>query len=121
MAPAFVDHCLELLGAVGAARARRMFGGHGLYLDELFVAIVTGDALYLKVDTLTRARFEAAGARPFVHESALRRVVLGFWTVPEAAMDSPAAMAPWARLAKDAAVRARARPAGSARRRGVRA
>lgn len=120
MGAAFVDHCLELLGAVGAARARRMFGGHGLYLDELFVAIVADDALYLKVDALTRARFESAGARPFVYESAGRRVALGFWTAPDAAMDSPAAMAPWVRRARDAAVRARARPADGARRRGMR-
>jgi DNA transformation protein len=98
-----------------------MFGGHGLYLDELFVAIVADDTLYLKVDALTRARFETAGARPLVYESAGRRVALGFWTAPETAMDSPAAMAPWIRLATDAAVRARARPAGSARQRSVRA
>jgi TfoX/Sxy family transcriptional regulator of competence genes len=26
----FADYCLELLSALGSARARRMFGGHGL-------------------------------------------------------------------------------------------
>mgnify|MGYP000287609516 CR=1 FL=1 len=31
---------LELLAPLGRARARRMFGGHGLYVDDLFVAIV---------------------------------------------------------------------------------
>ena len=34
----FVAHCLELLGSVGSARSRRMFGGHGFYVDDLFIA-----------------------------------------------------------------------------------
>ena len=38
----FVDLCRELLSPAGAVRAKRMFGGHGLYVDDLFVAIVTG-------------------------------------------------------------------------------
>ena len=35
---ALVDHALELLAPLGAARARRMFGGWGVYLDDLFVS-----------------------------------------------------------------------------------
>ena len=32
---------------------------------------------------------------------------MGYWTVPDEALDSPAAMAPWARLAIDCALRNR--------------
>ena len=45
-----VDHCLELLAPMGEARARRMFGGYGLTLDGLFLAIIAFDRLYLKAD-----------------------------------------------------------------------
>ena len=31
------DHCLELLAPLGRVRSRRMFGGHGLYVDDLFI------------------------------------------------------------------------------------
>lgn len=105
---AFAAYCVELLGALGSARSRRMFGGHGLYVDDLFVALVIGGQLYLKVDAETRPRFEAASCRPFVYGKADQRVALSYWSAPDAATESPAAMLPWARLAQAAALRARA-------------
>jgi DNA transformation protein len=103
---AFAAYCVELLGALGSARSRRMFGGHGLYVDDLFVALVIGAQLYLKVDAETRPRFEAAGCRPFVYGKAEQVVALSYWSAPEEATESPAAMLPWARLAQAAALRA---------------
>jgi DNA transformation protein len=84
-----------------------MIGGHGLYLYDLFVAIVAADRLYLKVNASTRPSFEAAGCEPFVYQSRGRTVELGFWSVPAEAMDSAATMLPWARLAAQAALTAR--------------
>ena len=40
VANAWVAHCLELLSTQGRARARRMFGGHGFYIDDLFVGLL---------------------------------------------------------------------------------
>jgi DNA transformation protein len=107
-APAFVAHCLELLAPLGAVRARAMFGGHGLYVDDLFVALIAFERLYLKVDAMTRPRFEAAGCSPFVYEGKGTPVTMSYWTAPPEALDSPALMLPWARLALQAAVAARA-------------
>lgn len=104
----FIDHCLELMAAQGRPRARRMFGGHGLYLDDLFVAIVASDQLYLKTDAATRERFAAAGGVPFTYARGGKTASLGFHTVPPEAMESPPAMQPWLRLAVQAAVAARA-------------
>ena len=104
----FVAHCLELLGSVGAARSRRMFGGHGLYVDDLFIGLIAFERLYLKADTLTRASFEAAGCQPFVYDGAGKSVTMAYFSAPEEAMESPPLMQPWARLALAAALRARA-------------
>ena len=95
----------ELLARLGAVRTRAMFGGHGVYLDELFVAIVVGEMLYLKADAMTAARFQAAGSEPFVYESRGRKTTMSFWRAPAQALESPAAMAPWGRLAMEAAAR----------------
>lgn len=100
----FVAHCVELLAPLGSVRSKRMFGGHGLYLDEHFVAILTRERLYLKTDASTQTQFEAAGCEPFVYEGGGRTVQLGFWTVPAEALESSALMAPWARLAMQAAL-----------------
>jgi len=106
--PGLVDHCLELLSSVGRARSRRMFGGHGLYIDDLFVALIAQDRLYLKVDPENRPRFEAMGCEPFVYNTKTGEVALGYWSAPPEAMESPALMQPWARLSLQAALRAAA-------------
>lgn len=111
MAPAdreFVTHCLELLAPLGAARSRRMFGGHGLYVDELFIALIAFERLYLKVDAQTRPAFEAAGCAPFVYDGKGQSITMSYFSAPEQAIESPQEMLPWARLALGAALRARA-------------
>jgi len=108
----FATHCVELLSPLGPARFRRMFGGHGFYVDDVFIALSFADRLYLKADAQTRPRFEAAGCEPFVYDGAGKQVTIGYWTAPEEAMESPMLMLPWARLAMEAALRARnAKPA----------
>ena len=116
--PAFVSHCVELLQPLGTVRTKRMFGGWGLYVDEIFIAIVAFERLYLKVNDTTRAAFEAEGCKPFVYDSKTGSVALGYWTAPADALDSPALMQPWARRALQAALAARAaKPAAPARKR----
>ena len=105
---AFAEYCAELLSGLGSVRVKRMFGGHGIYIDDLFMAIVVGETLYLKTDAQTVAKFEAAGCQPFTYTAkGNRHVSLGYRAAPAEAMDSPALMQPWARLALAAALRAR--------------
>ena len=106
--PELVAHCLELLAPLGAVRVRRMFGGHGFYIDELFVALIAGERLFLKTDAQTRPLFEAAGCVPFVYDAAGKSVSLSYFSAPDDAMESPPLMEPWARHALSAALRARA-------------
>ena len=113
MSTALVDHCLELLAPLGAVRARRMFGGHGLYCDDLFFALIA-DRLYLKADALSQPAFVAAGCEPFIYNARSQAVSMGYWSVPADAMESPALMQPWARQALAAALRANAAKASAA-------
>ena len=109
-------HSAELLSPLGAVKIRRMFAGQGLYVDDLFIAIIFADRLYLKSDNETRAAFEAAGGEPFIYDGAGKTVTTSYRTVPADAMESPALMQPWARLAMAAALRARASKPNSTRR-----
>ena len=114
--PELVAHCFELLAALGQPRGRRMFGGHGFYVDDHFIALLADDTLYLKTDDHNRAAFEAAGSRPFAFTAPDgKRSVMSYWSAPEDAMESPAQMLPWARLAMASALRAAAlkRPAAA--------
>ncbi|MEO5686030.1 MAG: TfoX/Sxy family protein [Burkholderiaceae bacterium] len=106
----FVSHCQELLSPLGRTSSRRMFGGHALYIDDLCMALIIQDTLYLKVDDTHRALFEKAGCRPFTYAGKNDEVhVMSYYTAPDEAMESPAEMMPWARRALAAAVAARAK------------
>ena len=110
-----VLHCLELMAPLGVPPARRMFGGHGVDVDDLFIALIAYGRLYLKADVATRSLFEAAGCEPFTYEAKgkAQSVSLSYFSAPDEAMESPDQMQPWARLALESALRAR-RPAPSA-------
>ena len=83
--------------------ARRMFGGWGLHIDGLTIAIVTnlgaGDKLWLKADDETRGRFEDAGCERFAYgmrrgnDGATVERSMNYYSAPEDAMDSVHAMA----------------------------
>jgi DNA transformation protein len=111
----FTTHCLELLGSLGAMRARRMFSGQGIYADDVFVALIFDERLFLKTDSQTRERFNAAGGVPFSFAKQGETIATAYLTAPDDAMESPALMQPWARLALEAALRARAAKLPSAR------
>ena len=113
MASRFVAHLLDLLDGpatrgLGRPSARAMFGGHGLYLDDLMVGLVADEVLYLKTDAVTRARFEDVGSRPFEFQSRARTmpVVMSYWEAPADAFDDVDALREWLTLAHGAARRA---------------
>ena len=101
----FIAWLHELLDPLGHVTTRAMFGGHGLYLDGIIVGIVDDGRLYLKADAISEPLFAAAGCAAFVYPGRNGPMAMSYWTVPDEAMDSAAAMAPWARLAKEAAAR----------------
>ncbi len=114
----FVEHCLDLFQPLGPVSWRRMFGGWGFWMGGDFFALVAGERLFLKADEETRPLFEAQGAEPFVYarrdrpgRSGGRDVSLSYFSAPDAALDDPESMLPWARRAVEAARRARARRA----------
>lgn len=88
-------------------RARRMFGGHGFYADDLFIAVLVDGMFHLKTSADTRAVFEAQGLPPWVYHREGKPVTMGFHPVPEAALEEAEALRPWARLALQAALSAR--------------
>jgi DNA transformation protein len=101
----FVDYLRELFAPAGHVGVRRMFGGDGFYIDGLFCALAWDGQLFLKVDDTTRATFVAAGCAPFVYLGQEQPVEMSYWTVPEAALESAEDMAPWLRMAVEAAGR----------------
>lgn len=96
---------LDQLEEFGDVTAKSMFGGVGLYHNDLFFGILAGDVLYLKADDRTRATFERAGSKPF-KPYADRAGTMQYYAVPVGVLESPVELARWARGAVAAATRA---------------
>jgi hypothetical protein len=71
-----------------------MFGGHGLRIDGLFVALMAFDRLYLKVDDISQPHLEAAVCEPFTYtgKGKGKPITMSYWTVPPQAMEAPIGM-----------------------------
>jgi len=104
----FVNHVSELLAPAGHVVTKRMFGGHGIYIDGLFMAIIAWDELYLKADDISKAAFDAESCAPFVYSKDGKEMTMNYRRAPDEAMDAPHLMLPWARRAVEAALRSRA-------------
>ena len=120
---AFADSVLGSLLPLGPVRARAMFGGWGLFLDDAMFGLIAGERLYFKVDAETEPRFAAAGAEAFTYLRHGKQVAMSYreapLNVPGGAL-APAALLPWAELGLEAARRARGKRRPKARQRKAR-
>ena len=100
----FVDHVCDLLAPLGEVHPKAMFGGYGIYVEDVFCAIVAYDTLYFKVDDGNRADYEALGAGPFKPFEG-KQMVLSYYEVPAPVLDDRQAIVEWGRKALEAAGR----------------
>jgi len=107
----FAQYCCELLSTAGPCVAKRMFGGYGISIDGLTIAILAdlgqGEKLWLKASPEVAARFEAAGCQRFTYLAKGKSRSMGYYSAPSEAMESVHEMASWARLALASALAAR--------------
>src|SRR4029079_6657030 len=83
----FRSFVLDQLSSVEGLRARPMFGGFGLYADELFFGIFAADVLYLKVDDTNRSDYERSKSEAF-HPFADRPMSMSSFSVPLGELES---------------------------------
>jgi DNA transformation protein and related proteins len=97
----------DLFSSIGRVSLRRMFGGAGLYLNGLCIALVYEGMIWLKTDDTSRPAFESAGSRPFVYEKKSGGVsVMSFWLIPEICFEDEDALKRYVSMAESAALRA---------------
>jgi DNA transformation protein len=103
----FVEFVKETLEPCGEIRSRRMFGGHGIYRDDLMFAIVADDVLYLKADDKSEIAFRERGLARFQYAKNGKVINISYYAAPEEIFDDPEEAVVWASRAYEAAVRAR--------------
>jgi DNA transformation protein and related proteins len=102
----FILYLLELLEPLGPIKARPMFGGYGIYLDQLMFGIVVDDTFFLKADSKNRSQFESQGLQPFTYQKQGKEIKMSFYPAPADAMEDSELLCEWARASIQAAQRA---------------
>jgi DNA transformation protein len=95
----------ELFAGMGPVQIKRMFGGAGGYADGLMFLLLDNDTIHIKAnDDAMKADLIAEGSGPFVWipQNGPRKgeqIDLGYWRLPEAALDDPDEAMKWGRRA----------------------
>jgi len=105
---------LEQLAGLAGLSARRMFGGVGLYCEELFFALLDNDTLYLRVNDDNRADYTARGMSQFRPYADRPELSMSYYEAPADVLEDPAQLVSWARRSVAVAMAA-AKPARAAK------
>lgn len=92
----FLEFVLGQFCMLHGVRSRRMFGGAGLYRDDLFFGIVHDDTLYLRTGDASRGAYLERGMRPFRPYADRPEVSMNYHEVPADVLDDPELLAGWA-------------------------
>ena len=105
----FVSFLVESLQLIGPVTAKRMFGGHGIFLEGLMFGLVASSTLYFKVDDENIGAFKKEGMGPFTYSRKGKEFAMPYYQAPDEAMEDGEELIKWANLAYGAAIRAAAR------------
>ena len=102
----FVAYVVELMQSIGPVRAKAMFGGHGIFLEDLMFALVADSVLFLKVDKQTENNFKVRGLEAFTYMKKGKEFNMSYYQAPEEVLEEGEEMSYWANMAYAAALRA---------------
>ena len=106
---AYVTYVIELMQPIGPVQAKRMFGGHGIFLEDLMFGLVTDNILYLKADNESENEFISQGLEAFSYQKQGKTQTLSYYQAPEESLEDSDEMYVWANKAYGAALRAAAK------------
>ena len=105
----FVQYVVDLSQVIGPVYSKRMFGGHGIFLEGIMFGLVFNSTLYFKVDCDSRERFISRGLSPFSYERKGKPTNLNYYQAPEEVLDDLDIMRDWSNYAFEAAIKAAAK------------
>lgn len=79
-------------------RFKPMFGGYGLYCEEVFFGIIHGEKLYLHTNDESREHYEKAGMTCFI-TPARKKPLKSYYEIPADILENEKETVRWAREA----------------------
>jgi DNA transformation protein len=99
------DFVIDLFAPMGTVTVKRMFGGAGVYAEGVMFALLDGGGgVWIKTDDTLREELGACGSAAFRYTfprgpRAGETVDMGYWSLPDSAIDDPDEASGWGRKA----------------------
>ena len=93
----FKDFVLDQLAELGSLHCKAMFGGHGLYRDDVFFAIIYRSRLYFKTDKSSQPQYIKYKSRPFKPNA--KQTLKTYYEVPVEILEDQKQIMDWAHTA----------------------
>jgi DNA transformation protein len=91
----YLAYVIDQCAPFAKVSPRRMFGGIGLYLDELFFGVIDDDVLYLKVDDSNRDQYIARRCKAF--QPTADMTSMNYYQVPPEVLEDSDELKMWVR------------------------
>ena len=102
LSSSYTEYILEQLAESGSIRSRKMFGGLGIYVDEVFCAIVSSsNRFYLRVGPQNIDEFKKEGMTQF---SGRGGVGMPYYEVPDHVPEDSDLLSEWVTKAREEAI-----------------
>lgn len=103
-ADSFHEYVKELFAGLGPVQIKRMFGGAGGYADGVMFLLLADETIHIKADEALKVELREEGSGPFEWTPqngprAGEKIDLGYWRLPDSALDDPDEAAAWGRKA----------------------
>lgn len=102
MSSSYVKYIIDLLSSLGNIRVKSMFGGYGVYKDNVIIGMIVDSELYFKVDESNKSQYEAVGSAPFCYQSRGvtyksrgKEYVMSYWQVPIDIIEDKEKLSSW--------------------------
>jgi DNA transformation protein len=94
----FLEYVVDQLSTWGEVRAKRMFGGAGLFHQGKMFGLIADDVAYLKVGDSNRGDFDKAGSKPF-QPYKNKKTTMPYWEIHSEVLEDRDKLARWAEKA----------------------
>jgi DNA transformation protein len=93
----FKEFIIDQLSSPGTVVSRAMFGGYGLYREQVFFGIIHKGRVYFKTDPSTQPAYRERGMKPF--RPSVKQTLKNYYEVPAEVVEDAEELLLWSEQA----------------------
>lgn len=91
----FVEYITDILSSIKEVKTRKMFGGYGIYCNNVMFAVIIDNELYFKADNTLAEEYKKFDSFPFTYQRDNKTIALSYWYVPSEVIEDTELLETW--------------------------